>query len=183
MCIRDSYKTKQITTAIEKGMDFILKKQREDGSWYGSWAVCFTYGAWFALEAISHYLKNYAIATDKKKQLKAALEKGEAFLWSKQNEDGGWGENFESCVQKKGINAPSQIMNTAWAVLGLLAMDSTNKTGLAKAIALIESRQMPNGDFPQEQISGVFNHNCMETYTAYRNVFPIWALARYRHKK
>ena len=31
----------------------------------------------------------------------------------------------------------------------------------------------------QEGISGVFNGNCMETYTSYRNIFPLWALGRY----
>ena len=34
------------------------------------------------------------------------------------------------------------------------------------------------GDWPQEGISGVFNRACGITYTAYRNVFPIWALGR-----
>lgn len=27
--------------------------QRPDGSWYGSWGVCFTYGAWFGCEALA----------------------------------------------------------------------------------------------------------------------------------
>ena len=37
---------------------FILKTdhccsiQRPDGSWYGSWGVCFTYGTWFGIEAL-----------------------------------------------------------------------------------------------------------------------------------
>jgi squalene cyclase len=34
-------------------------------------------------------------------------------------------------------------------------------------------------DWPQEGITGVFNRACGITYTAYRNVFPIWALGRY----
>ncbi|RYH23340.1 hypothetical protein EON65_17960 [archaeon] len=38
---------------------------------------------------------------------------------------------------------------------------------------------MPSGDWDQEGITGVFNRSCGITYTAYRNVFPIWALARY----
>jgi len=39
--------------------------------------------------------------------------------------------------------------------------------------------QERQGDWPQQGISGVFNGNCMITYTAYRNVFPIWALGNY----
>ncbi len=37
--------------------------------------------------------------------------------------DGGWGENFESCEQKKYIPAEkSQTVNTAWALLGLMSV-------------------------------------------------------------
>lgn len=33
----------------------------------------------------------------------------------------------------------------------------------------------------QENISGIFNRTCSITYTAYRNVFPLWALAAYQN--
>ncbi len=37
--------------------------------------------------------------------------------------DGGWGENFESCEQKVYIPAEtSQVVNTAWALLALMAV-------------------------------------------------------------
>jgi len=42
--------------------------------------------------------------------------------------------------------------------------------------------QEPTGDWPQQLISGVFNHNCMITYANYRNIFPIWALGQYRKR-
>jgi hypothetical protein len=32
---------------MQRGRDFLLSIQRLDGSWYGSWAVCFTYGTWW----------------------------------------------------------------------------------------------------------------------------------------
>ena len=41
------------------------------------------------------------------------------------------------------------------------------------------AEQSPSGDWPQQGISGVFNRSCGITYTAYRNLFPIWALGRY----
>lgn len=34
----------QVSRAIAAGVQYIREQQREDGSWYGSWAVCFTYG-------------------------------------------------------------------------------------------------------------------------------------------
>jgi squalene cyclase len=50
---------------------------------------------------------------------------------------------------------------------------------LKKVFRLLITRQQETGDWEQESISGVFNHNCMISYTGYRNAFPIWALGRY----
>lgn len=42
-----NHRKEEIRRALERGQDFIVRDQRPDGSWYGSWGVCFTYGAWF----------------------------------------------------------------------------------------------------------------------------------------
>jgi lanosterol synthase/cycloartenol synthase len=47
-----------------------------------------------------------------------------------------------------------------------------------RGVQYLMKRQLPSGDWPQEGISGVFNRSVGITYTAYRNVFPIWALGR-----
>jgi len=73
----------------------------------------------------------------------------------------------------------SQVVNTAWAVLALLAVENVDRTVIAAGINLLQSRQTDQGDWEQESISGVFNYNCMITYANYRNIFPIWALNRY----
>ncbi len=115
------------------------------------------------------------------------MEKVTAFLLSKQNKDGGWGESFESCVQKKYIHsAESQVVNTSWALLTLMKIKGKSskfkgETAIEKGIQFLFSKQLPDGDFPQQNITGVFNHNCMISYTNYRNIFPIWALNRFAH--
>lgn len=43
-----------------------------------------------------------------------------------------------------------------------------------------EMMSMLNDWFWWQEIMGVFNRNCMITYAAYRNIFPIWALGEYR---
>lgn len=45
------------------------------------------------------------------------------FLLSRQMADGGWGEDFESCEQRCYVqSARSQIHNTCWALMGLMAV-------------------------------------------------------------
>ena len=48
-----------------------------------------------------------------------------------------------------------------------------------EAVRLLLARQRSNGDWDQESISGVFNKNCMISYSNYKNIFPIWAIGRY----
>ncbi len=177
-----SFKKREIERSIEQGISFILSQQKEDGSWYGSWAVCFTYGTWFAVEALVAVMKS-DLKPVKQEEIKRALNNAASFLKSKQREDGGWGENFESCIVKQYVHHHhSQVINTSWALLSLMAMEYADKSVIERGIELLQSKQLPTGDFAQEGISGVFNHNCAITYTAYRNVFPIWALGRYEKK-
>jgi len=101
------------------------------------------------------------------------------FLVSKQKEDGGWGETFNSCVTRDYADNPiSQVVNTAWAVLALMKARH-HKKPIERGIKLLMQLQHPNGDWTQESVSGVFNANCAISYPAYTKIFPIWALGRY----
>jgi Squalene cyclase len=108
------------------------------------------------------------------------MNKACTFLLAKQKADGGWGETFKSCSTLVYSEAKSsQVVNTAWALLALMTADFPDKTVIEKGINLLLSRQTELGDWPQENISGVFNYNCMITYANYRNIFPLWSLSRY----
>ena len=176
------FKRLEIERAVVAGVNFILSEQRADGSWYGSWAVCFTYGIWFGVEGLAAALAS-DIKLPQRDKMKAALNKASAFLKSKQQSDGGWGESFESCIKKEYVqSSASQVINTSWALLSLMLIENVDRSIIDNGIFFLKTSQLPDGDFPQQGVSGVFNHNCAITYTAYRNVFPIWALGRYRRR-
>lgn len=51
------------------------------------------------------------------------VQKACQFLLDHQMSDGGWGENFESCEQRRYVQSGTpQIHNTCWALLGLMAV-------------------------------------------------------------
>nr|XP_006636690.2 PREDICTED: lanosterol synthase [Lepisosteus oculatus] len=171
------YKTEEIRSTLQQGLEYCRQAQRDDGSWEGSWGVCFTYGAWFGLEAfasVGHTFRNGSACSE--------VQRACDFLLSKQMEDGGWGEDFESCEQRRYVQSEkSQIHNTCWALLGLMAVRYPDDRVIEKGIQMLISRQQPNGDWAQENIAGVFNKSCAISYTAYRNIFPIWTLGRFTH--
>uniref|UniRef100_A0AAR2M351 Terpene cyclase/mutase family member n=1 Tax=Pygocentrus nattereri TaxID=42514 RepID=A0AAR2M351_PYGNA len=47
------HRAQEIRNMLQQGLDYCRRMQRPDGSWEGSWGVCFTYGVWFGLEAFA----------------------------------------------------------------------------------------------------------------------------------
>ncbi|XP_005997729.2 lanosterol synthase [Latimeria chalumnae] len=170
-----NHRAREIEETLQEGLEYCTSVQRSDGSWEGSWGVCFTYGAWFGLEAFACMGHTYRKGIPCSEVTKACH-----FLLCKQMADGGWGEDFESCEQRRYVQSQrSQIHNTCWALLGLMAVRYPDVSVLERGIKVLIDRQLPNGDWPQENIAGVFNKSCAISYTSYRNVFPIWTLGRF----
>ena len=173
------HRTREIKHSIDKGREFLKTLQRHDGSWYGSWACCFCYAAWFGIEGL--------VKSGEPTSSPAILKACE-FLVKNQRPNGGWGEDFTACFDKdypkNGMEAygheGSGVVNTGWALLALAAAEYDNVEAIKRGVNYLIERQLPCGDWPQEGIAGVFNRACGITYTAYRNVFPTWAIGRCR---
>ena len=73
----------------------------------------------------------------------------------------------------------SQVVQTAWACIGLLEAHYPDRAPIEKALKLIMSRQQPNGEWLQEAIEGVFNKSCMISYPNYKFIFPIKAMGMF----
>ncbi len=166
-------KKSEIRSAIARATQFILNEQREDGSFEGSWGVCFTYGTWFGVSG----LRAAKIPTSDPALLKAA-----EFLRSKQRDDGGWGESVKNCLTRSyDPDTESQVVMTSWAVLALIACGQAKSPAVMRGVSFLLSRRQPDGTYPDENIAGVFNKTCAIHYDNYLKVFPVWAIAAYRN--
>eukprot|EP01135_Chromosphaera_perkinsii_P012200 Nk52_evm19s2612 gene=Nk52_evmTU19s2612 len=168
------HRADEIAEVVDEGCYYIRSKQRGDGSFEGSWGVCFTYGGWFGIEGLVCAGERFDLGT-----ASGALERACDFLVEKQRLDGGWGESFKSCVERRYIDAESHPVNTAWVLLALIAARYPDRRPIERGIEFLVKSQLANGDWEEGSIVGVFNKNCMISYPNYKNLFPIWALGRY----
>ncbi|KAI9156948.1 hypothetical protein LWI28_014541 [Acer negundo] len=53
------HRSKEIENLITNAIQYLENEQMPDGSWYGSWRVCFIYGTWFALRGLEAAGKTY----------------------------------------------------------------------------------------------------------------------------
>ncbi|GAA5998590.1 lanosterol synthase ERG7 [Rhodotorula paludigena] len=165
------YRRDDIERASTKAIDWIKTAQRKDGSWYGSWGICFTYATMFSIESLAIAGESYANSD--------AVRRACEFLVGKQMADGGWGESYKSCETEHYVhNAKSQVVNTAWAVITLLTAQYPDPEPIRRGCRLIMSRQLPDGSWAQESIEGVFNKNAAISYPNFKFSWTINALGQ-----
>ena len=160
-----------ISRAIERGVAFLRRAQLPDGSFEGSWAVCFSYGTWFGASGL---LAGGVPTRD------PAITRASAFLLRKQRADGGWGEDGDSCRERRWVESrDGHVVQTSWALMTLLRAGHPDPEPLHRAARFLVERQEPSGGWPKEPLVGVFNRTCLIDYDNYRHYFPLWALSEY----
>jgi squalene-hopene/tetraprenyl-beta-curcumene cyclase len=163
--------------SVERGVEYLLREQEQDGSWWGRWGVNYVYGTAAALPA----LEAAGLGPDN-----AAMRRGVAWLEAHQNGDGGFGEDCRSYnvgdegrrFAGRGESTPSQ---TAWALMGLVAGGAAASEAAARAVRWLCERQRDDGDWDEAYFTGTgFPRDFLIRYHLYRIVWPLIALGRYR---
>ncbi|WP_107309806.1 squalene--hopene cyclase [Burkholderia metallica] len=160
-----------------RALDYMLKEQEPDGSWYGRWGMNYVYGTWTALCS----LNAAGLPADDPR-----MKRGAQWLLSIQNKDGGWGEDGDSYkLNYRGFEqAPSTASQTAWALLGLMAAGEVNNPAVARGIDYLIANQNEEGLWDEARFTATgFPRVFYLRYHGYRKFFPLWALARYRNLK
>ncbi|KAJ2989523.1 hypothetical protein NUW58_g3424 [Xylaria curta] len=150
------YRREDIRRCIKGGASHLLSTQDEHGGWRGAWGVCFTFATMWALQglACAGYTK-----------------------------EGGWGESLESYQAKDYVAAPegSQVTNTAYAVIGLLAA-RCDRAAIERGVGYLTKSQRPNGEWLNETLEAIYTPPCGARYPLYKFHFPLKALAYYARR-
>ncbi|MGZ6071592.1 MAG: 2,3-oxidosqualene cyclase [Myxococcaceae bacterium] len=154
---------------IRRGEQFIRRVQRADGSWEGSWGVCFSYGAWFGTAG----LVAAGARTDD-----PALRRAADYLEAHQRPDGSWSETLESNRERRWVDGVrGHAVQTSWALLSLAACGHRSSDAVRRGVAWLRAQQGDDGRWPDQPITGVFNRTCAIHYDIYLRLFPVWALS------
>ncbi len=157
--------------AAQRGIDWLLREQGADGSWFGRWGCNYVYGTGAAVPAL------VAAGIPPEHE---AIRRAVRWLEQVQNDDGGWGEDMRSYDDRawsgRGESTASQ---TAWALLALHA--AGERAGAAeRGLDWLAETQLPDGTWDAPWYTGTgFPGDFYINYHLYRLVFPVTALARY----
>ena len=156
---------------VRRGVDYLVRAQEQDGSWYGRWGVNYIYGTFLALRGL-----RAAGQSDREAHI---LRAGE-WLRSIQNADGGWGESCASYDNRAFTPAPSTASQTAWALLGLLAGGDAHSISVQKGIEYLLETQRDDGTWNEGAATGAgFPKVLYLIHHLYRDAYPLLALATF----
>lgn len=156
----------------KRAIEFIKKDQCEDGSWFGRWGCNYIYGTWQVLVGLS------LIGEDLNQ---GYVQRAVRWLKSVQNHDGGWGESLGSYTDplQKG-RGPSTASQTAWGILGLIAVGESRSRSVRLGIEWLLTRQKADGSYDEPEWTGTgFPKVFYLRYHYYRQYFPLLAYNAY----
>jgi squalene-hopene/tetraprenyl-beta-curcumene cyclase len=165
----------EISSVKQRCLEYILRAQEPDGSWYGRWGTNYIYGTWSVLMA----LEEQGVGMEH-----SAVRKAVDWLKGVQRDDGGWGERCDTYFEpgKKGRAERSTSFHTAWAVLGLMSAGEVHSDSVQRGIEFLLRTQQPDGFWRDPEFNAPgFPRVFYLKYHGYDKYFPLLALTRYHN--
>jgi squalene-hopene/tetraprenyl-beta-curcumene cyclase len=134
--------------------------QRRDGAFANVWFRGLTCGTARVLDALGRL----GLGTG------TTARRAHEWLLANQHPDGGWGD---------GTGAPSSVEETAWAVLGLVAVGAADTPAVRGGVEWLLTRQRPDGRWPATFV-GIYFLGLTYWCDHIADGFALQALARYR---
>ena len=157
---------------IVRAVKFLQQDQEPCGAWYGRWGVNYIYGTWAVLVGLG------ALGEDPNQPY---LRKAVKWLKDIQNRDGGWGESCDS-YNEPGLrgSGESTASQTAWALMGLMAMGETKSEQVDNGINYLVRNHEGAKGWKEAAFTGTgFPRVFYLRYHGYSHYFPVWALGVY----
>ncbi len=157
---------------IARAAEFLQHTQEPEGCWFGRWGVNYIYGTWEVLCGLQR------IGVDMDQPWVQAAGK---WLKSVQKHDGSFGELADSYEDPslKG-QGPSTASQTAWGVMGLMAVYGPQDQDVRRGIRWLVDTQLPAGTWDEPWFTGTgFPRVFYLRYHLYRLYFPIMAMGRW----
>jgi len=124
--------------AILNARRFLLRDQKNNGSWYGRWGANYTYGTGQVLEGL---LATGSSPAD------PPIRKAVTWLLGVQNTDGGWGESLQSYQTGRYEPGESTVAQSATVLRGLLHAGDPTDPRFLKGIRYLLHCQQPDGSW------------------------------------
>ncbi|MBV9463958.1 MAG: squalene--hopene cyclase [Verrucomicrobiae bacterium] len=155
--------------SVAKAISFIRSEQERDGSWFGRWGVNYIYGTWQVLVGLASVGENMK---------QPYVQRAARWLRSVQKPDGGWGESLASYEEPHRKNeGASTASQTAWAVLGLIAVGESQSPAVLRGLRYLAETQTRDGDWSEDAWTGTgFPKVFYLRYHYYRHYFPLLAI-------
>ena len=160
---------------IERSVNYLIKTQEKNGSWFGRWGVNYIYGTSAVVCGLQSIGEDMNLSY---------IQKSLYWLQKTQNPDGGWGESCASydhgCYIPLGSSTASQ---TAWALMAMACSPNQFRKSIQSGLNYLLKNQNSEGDWTEPEYTGTgFPRHFYLRYDYYRIYFPIIALARLLQK-
>ena len=161
----------RIGKAVRRGINFLWRERRADGSWYGHWYVNYVYGTAQVLQAFA----KCDLDTHEPR-----IRQSIRWLEAVQNEDGGWGESKTSYTTNRFEPGPSNPFTTGIVLQGLTAIAGPGSTAIDRGLHYLAQTQKEDGSWQDPLWNGTsipgaayLRYNLVPTCVAVTGIFCV----------